>query len=79
MERVGQKERDESRIGKSRYNREYEKVMVEHRPDYLRELGKRVRKDKRRIARFKCGNELRRVQFWRKEEERKCKVFGEGE
>lgn len=34
-------------------------------------------KDKRLIARFRCGNKLRGEQFWRKEEERKCRVCGE--
>lgn len=63
MERVGQKEREgrRRRIEESRYNSEYEKVMIEHRPDYLREVGKM--KDKRLIATFRCGNELRGEQF----------------
>lgn len=59
MERVENKEREERRekIENSRYNEVYKKIQTEVIPEYLRR--KRGRKDRRMIARFRCGNKTR--------------------
>ena len=65
IKRIKTKEREERRrkINGSNYNREYIRAMVEKRPEYL--VGKRKKRDRCLIARFKCGNELRRRQLER--------------
>jgi hypothetical protein len=42
------------RIKESRYNRKYERCLIEKIPEYLRRESARERK---MMARFRCGNE----------------------
>lgn len=56
-ERSERKEKEERRkkIGETRYNGLYKEVITENLPEYLR--GRRKRKDRCLIARYRCGNE----------------------
>jgi hypothetical protein len=55
LERDKQTDKQErkERIREFRYNREYERCMIEEIPEYLRRESARERK----MARFRCGNE----------------------
>lgn len=63
------------RIKESRYNERYELSVTEELPEYL---GRESVKEKRMMARFRCGNEERENKFWMDEEERMCRMCGEG-
>lgn len=73
LERAERREREQrlERIARLKYNGVYEMVMTEERPMYLR--GKRKQKERRRIARYRCGKEN---QHWGSEEDRKCRMCG---
>ncbi|KYN00522.1 hypothetical protein ALC62_08707 [Cyphomyrmex costatus] len=60
------------KINESRYNSYYKNIKTEGLPKYLK--GKRRMKDRSIIARFRCGNELRGGQYWREDEERRCRI-----
>lgn len=62
------------RIRESRYNSEYERIMTEDKPKYLE---RESVKEKKMIARFRCGNEERDNRFWLEMDERKCRVCRE--
>lgn len=49
--------------------------MTENLPEYLR--GKKKRKDRCLIARFRCGNECRGNQHWKEEEDKVCRICKE--
>jgi hypothetical protein len=66
---TGKQERRE-RIKESRYNREYEKWRAEEIPAYLRESAK----ERKMVARFRCGNEERENRYWMEREERRCRM-----
>lgn len=53
----GERGKKREKIENSRYNEVYKKIQTEEIPEYLRR--KRGRKDRRMIARFRCGNETR--------------------
>jgi hypothetical protein len=53
------------RIRESRYNREYERCVAEDVPVYL---GKERAKERKMMARFRCGNEERENRYWMEEE-----------
>lgn len=74
MERIGKKEKEERRrkIEESKYNEIYKNIRTEELPAYLR--GRRGKKNRGLIARFRCGNEMRGNQHWKEEEERKCRI-----
>lgn len=59
MERIDKKEKEKRRIKieKSKYNKIYKNIMTEELPAYLR--GRRGKKDRSLIARFRCGNEMK--------------------
>ncbi|XP_020294889.1 vicilin-like seed storage protein At2g18540 [Pseudomyrmex gracilis] len=74
-ERTGSLEEERrKRIEESRYNDSYKKVITEELPEYLR--GRKRKKDRIMIARYRCGNEMKGNQHWMKEEDRKCRVCG---
>jgi hypothetical protein len=56
-------ERRES-IKESRYNWEYERCMTEEIPEYL---GRESARERKLIARFRCGNEERKKRYWMEE------------
>lgn len=69
LERIWRKEKEErqKKIGESRYNNRYREIIKENPPKYLQ--GKRKRKDRYLIARYRCGNELKGNQHWRETED----------
>lgn len=79
MERLIRKETEERRnkIKESNYNSKYKEIRIEDIPGYLQR--KKRRKKRKMIARYKCGNQRRGGQYWRKEEQRICKVCREEE
>jgi hypothetical protein len=48
-------------IKESRYNREYERCMTEEIPEYL---GRESARERKMMARFRCGNEEREKRYW---------------
>jgi hypothetical protein len=52
-------------------SREYERCMTEEIPEYL---GKESAKERKMMARFRCGNEERENSYWMEGEERKCRM-----
>lgn len=72
IENIKKKARRE-RIKNSKYNKNY-KILTEEVPVYLR--GRKGKKERSIIARFRCGNQTRGNQKWRTEEEKKCRICG---
>ncbi|KAJ3656822.1 hypothetical protein Zmor_015867 [Zophobas morio] len=62
-------------VSKSRYNVDYRKIITKTIPKYL---DRESAKEKKIIARFRCGNEERNNKFWVSEGERMCRMCGEG-
>jgi hypothetical protein len=60
------KQERRKRIRESRYNREYERCVTEDVPVYL---GKESAKERKMMARFRCGNEERENRYWMEERE----------
>lgn len=62
---VERKEKEERRakIENSRYNELYKKIQTDGMPEYLK--GRRGKKERSMIARFRCGNEARGNHIWR--------------
>jgi hypothetical protein len=56
---------------KGRYNREYEGCMTEEIPKYLEKESARERK---MMARFRCGNKERENRYWMEGDERRCRM-----
>lgn len=50
----------------------YKEIMTKEVPEYLRR--KKKEKERRTIARYRCGNEMREGQHWREEDKRICRV-----
>jgi hypothetical protein len=65
---IDKQERRE-KIKESRYNREYTRCMTEEIPEYL---GKKSAKERKMMARFRCGNE--ETEYWTEGEERRCRM-----
>jgi hypothetical protein len=59
------------RIRESRHNREYERCVTEDVPV---DLGRESAKERKMMARFRCGNEERENRYWMEEEERMCRM-----
>ena len=70
------KEKRKECIRETRYNKEYIKIRTEERPGYLK--GRRKKKERNRMARYRCGNEIRGSRHWKEEEERKCRICKKG-
>lgn len=77
LEKIEVKEKEERRrkLEESRYNRTYKNVVTENMPKYL--SGRRKRKDRSLIARYRCGNECKENQHWKEEEEKTCRLCEE--
>jgi hypothetical protein len=54
------------RIKESRYNRKYERCMTEQIPE---DLGRESAKERKMMARFRCGNKERENRYWMEGEE----------
>ncbi|KAJ3656884.1 hypothetical protein Zmor_015929 [Zophobas morio] len=71
------KQEPRSRISESRYNAEYRKLVKDEVPKYTR---RESIKEKRLMARFRCGNEEEENNFWMDETDRRCRIcWREGE
>jgi hypothetical protein len=68
------KQERRERIREARYNREYERCVTEEVPVYL---GRESTKERKMMARFRCGNEERENKYWMEEEERMCRMCRE--
>ncbi|KAH0812552.1 hypothetical protein GEV33_010238 [Tenebrio molitor] len=68
------KQERRERIRESRYNRKYERCVTEDVPVYL---GRESTKERKMMARFRCGNEERENKYWMEEEERMCRMCRE--
>ncbi|KAJ3632295.1 hypothetical protein MTP99_009309 [Tenebrio molitor] len=58
---------------RAEHNREYERCIQEI-PEYLR---RESAKERKMMARFRCGNEERENRYWMEGEERRCRMFYE--
>jgi hypothetical protein len=65
------KQERRERIKESRFNRKYGKCMTEEIPEYL---GRKSARERKMMARFRCGNEERENRFWTEGEERRCRM-----
>jgi len=74
MEKIERKEKSkmQRKINDSKYNETYKNILTEELPKYLK--GRRKRKDRSLIAKYRCGNEIKGDQYWRKEEDRRCRI-----
>jgi hypothetical protein len=74
VKRIEEKEKEERqiKINESRYNSNYKEILTEELPKYL--LGKKKKKDRMLIARYRCGSEVKGSQHWREEEDRRCRI-----
>ncbi|KAJ3656992.1 hypothetical protein Zmor_016028 [Zophobas morio] len=71
------KQERRSRISESRYNAEYRKIVKDEVRKYTH---RESIKEKRMMARFRCGNEEKENNFWMDETDRKCRIcWREGE
>lgn len=79
IERIKAKEKEErrKRIEESKYNEVYKYIITEKKPEYLR--GKKKKRDRNLIAKYRCGNEMKGGQYWKEESERKCRICEESE
>lgn len=61
VKRIEERERQERiKINELRYNRKYKEMLTEELPRYL--LGKKKRKDRMLIVRYRCGSEVKSSQ-----------------
>jgi hypothetical protein len=67
------KQERRERIRESRYNREYERCVTEEVPVYL---ARESAKERKMMARFRCGNKERENRYWT-EEEKRCRMCRE--
>jgi hypothetical protein len=65
------KQERKEKIKESRYNREYERCMPEEIPEYL---GREIARERKMMARFRCGNDDRENRYWLEGEERRCRM-----
>ena len=64
--------REGERIRESKYNVHYRKMAKEELPKYLE--GRMKWKDRKVSARFRCGNETKAREYWKEEEEKRCRL-----
>ena len=60
------------RIRESKYNVHYRKMATEELPKYLE--GRMKWGDRKILARFRCGNETKAREYWKEEEEKRCRL-----
>jgi hypothetical protein len=70
-DRDSDKQETRERIKESKYNKEYERYMIEEIPEYL---GRESARERKMMARFRCGNEKRENRYWVEGEERRCRM-----
>lgn len=72
----GNEER-KKKVEDSQYNEVYKVIRGEEKPKYL--SGNRKYKDRRLIARYRCGNESKTKEYWKGKEDKICRVCGKEE
>lgn len=74
MEDIKRKEKETTsgKINESKYNKIFKDIWLEEKPGYLK--GKKKKKERSLIARYRCGNEIKGGHYWEDEEERKCRI-----
>jgi hypothetical protein len=65
------KQERKEKTKESTYNREYERCMTEEIPEYL---GRDSARERKMMARFRCGNKERENRYWIEREERRCRI-----
>ena len=60
------------RIRESKYNIHYRKIAKEELPKYLE--GRMKWKDRRILARFRCGNKIKAREHWKEEGEKRFRL-----
>lgn len=80
-ERVRNRMESENKLTKSRYCKEIRWIVnnQEETLGYLRKDNNLSRKDVIKIARYRMGNETRENRYWKKEENRSCRLCEEAE
>lgn len=68
----------EHEIEKSKYANDLKEIQGEERRTYTREEMKRSRNGLEVVGRFRMGNEKRANEYWRKEEDKLCRVCRRG-
>jgi hypothetical protein len=68
------KQERKEKTKESTYNREYERCMTEEIPEYL---GRDSARERKMMARFRCGNKETENRYWIEEEERRCRIGNE--
>jgi hypothetical protein len=58
-------------IKESKYNKKYEKCMIEEIPKYL---GRESARERKLMARFRYGNEEIENKYWMEGEDRRCRM-----
>jgi hypothetical protein len=66
------KEGRREKIKESRYNRKYGRCMTKEIAEYL---GRESAKERKMMAKFRCGNEGRENRYWMEGGERRCRMF----
>ena len=64
--------REGKRIRDSKYDTHYRKIAKEELPKYLE--GRMKWKDRKILARFRCGNETKAREYWKEEGEKRCRL-----
>jgi len=75
-EREMQREERRKQIMESKYNREYKWIMGEGVPGYLKKGWGESRWQ--RVAKYRLGNGMRGSRYWEGEENRSCRMCGNG-
>ncbi|XP_033176215.1 uncharacterized protein LOC117151551, partial [Bombus impatiens] len=60
------------RIRESKYNIHYRNIAKEKLPKYLE--GRMKWRDRRILAKFRCGNETKAEEYWKEEGEKRCRL-----
>jgi hypothetical protein len=65
------KQERRERIKESRYNKEYKRCTTE---EILENLGKVSARERKMMARFKCGNAERENRYWTEGADKRCRM-----
>ncbi|KAJ3666862.1 hypothetical protein Zmor_002290 [Zophobas morio] len=65
------KQQRRTRISESRYNTDYRKIVKDEVPKYIE---RESIKEKRMMARFRCGNDEKENNFWMDETDTRCRI-----
>jgi len=72
LERLKREKRKKDNQKINRYNNNYKTIITEKFPKYLE--GRKKGKDRSIIAKYRCGNETKGSQYWRENDDQKCRI-----